>query len=150
VVAPQIGEQSVYLAPRVAAVEVRELDAAFGVGMPVLEEGARVADRRGHREELHHDVHAAEQESLLPLHPRLIDRDAVEALASELATVALDEADVRCQPPEVTIAKRRAQPLEPQSRIPPGVEARDPGKRAEPRAQALPRIGHGARDLKVL
>src|SRR5262245_14378747 len=109
VVAPQIGEQTVDLASRVAAEQVRELRRVPGIRLLLVQQGAREADGGRHREELHHDVHTAEEEPLLPLHPRLIYQDAVEALASELATAALDEAHVRPQPAEVVIAERRGQ-----------------------------------------
>src|SRR5215510_1152235 len=114
VVAPQVREQAANLPSGIAAEQVRELHGALGVGMPLVQQSARPAEQGDHREELHHDVDAAEEEPLLALHPGLIGHDAVEALPSELATAALDEAQVRRQPAEVAIAERSDQPLEPE------------------------------------
>src|SRR5215470_1015817 len=128
VVAPEIGKQSANLAPRVTAEQIRQLRRAPGIRVTLGRQGARMAQRGRHREELHHDIHAAEEEPLLALHPRLIGHDAVEALASELATAAVDEANVRRQPAKLVIAEWRGQSLEPERRIPAHVEARDPRK----------------------
>src|SRR5262249_34980187 len=93
---------------------------------------------------------AAEEESLLPLHPCLIGDDAVKAFAGELATTTLDEAHVRREPAEIAIAERRRQAFEPEPRIPAGVETSNPGEGGHARARAFLGIGHGAGDLKVL
>src|SRR5215831_4250513 len=83
-VAPQIGEQSPHLAARGPTEEIRELQRALAVRMALGQERARVAERGRHREQLHDDVNAPEEEALLALQARLIGHDPVEALASEL------------------------------------------------------------------
>src|SRR5262245_9123606 len=117
-VAPQIGEQSPHLAPCGPTEEIRELHRALAAGMALGQERARVAERGRHREQLHDDVNAPEEEALLALQARLIGHDPVEALASELAASALDEAHVRRQAAEVAIAERRCHSFEPKRRIP--------------------------------
>src|SRR5262249_46225597 len=141
---------SLHLAPRGTTEEVRQLHGMLAVGMALRYQGTGVAEGGSHREELHDDVHAPEQEPLLPLQPRLIDHDPVEALASELAATALDEAHVRRQAAEVAIAERCRQPFEPERWIPGRVEARDPGQGRKALADSLPGIGHGADDLQML
>src|SRR5262249_37606050 len=138
VVVPQIGEQPADLPACVAAEEVGELHGALGVRMVFVDQSAGVAERGRHREELHDDVDAAEEEALLPLHARLIGHDAVEAFARELATAALDEAHVRRQPPEVAKPERRDEPLEPERRIPAGGKTPDPRKGGQPLTHAVP------------
>src|SRR5215467_1702725 len=84
-----------------------------------------LADRGGHREELHDHVDAPEEEALLPLQLRLVAEDAVEALPRQLATALLDEAEVRRQRPELAKAERGGQALDPQGGIPAQVKSRD-------------------------
>src|SRR5262249_19820012 len=59
VVAPQVGEASTDRAAGVAAEQVRELHRGLGVRMTLVQQGPRVAEGGGHREELHDDVDAA-------------------------------------------------------------------------------------------
>src|SRR5262245_39833113 len=118
--------------------------------MTLAEQGAGVTDGGCHREELHDDVHAAEEEPLLALEPRLIHQDAVEALAGEFPTTALDEPEMRRERAEIAVAKRRGQPIEPERWIPARVEARDFRKGSQAHTKRCPRIGDGTGNLEML
>src|SRR5262249_31737843 len=91
-----------------------------------------------------------EEEPLLALEPRLIHQDAVEALAGEFPTTALDEPEMRRERAEIAVAKRRGQPIEPERWIPARVEARDFRKGSQAHTKRCPRIGDGTGNLEML
>src|SRR5205823_2995604 len=146
---PEIAEQPPDLAACRAAEEIGERERALRLGVAVVDHLPSPGDGRRHREELHDDVHAAEEEALLSLHLPLVDRHAVEALARELAAAPLDEAQVRREPSPVAVAKRTDKAPQPEGRVPSRVVAEDPRERAELLAPALLRVDHRTRHLQV-
>src|SRR5438309_132883 len=82
-------------------------------GVAVGSQRASMEHGGGQREQLDHDVHAAEEEPLLPLHLCLVHDHPMEALARELPAAALDEAEMARQAAEVAVAERATEPAEP-------------------------------------